>query len=574
MAVSTNKIQLTGLARKLVLDGMLPEEQAAQAFQDALQDKKPFVAWLVENKLVAASDIAQAASTEFGVPLLDVDAIEIDPETVKLVSSALLTKHHALPLYRRGNRVYIGVSDPTNLQAIDEIKFHVGVNTEAVLVEEDKLSKAIDKALEAAEGGLGDMDDSELDDLDDLEVGEDPSEKDDQDSEIDDAPVVRFVNKVLLDAIKKGASDLHFEPYEKFYRVRFRIDGVLQEVAKPPIALTNKIAARIKVMSRLDVSERRVPQDGRIKLKLSKTKAIDFRVSTCPTLYGEKAVMRILDSDAAKLQIDQLGYEDFQKELFLKNLHKPYGMFLVTGPTGSGKTVSLYTGINILNTADINISTAEDPVEINLPGVNQVQVDERTGMTFAKALKAFLRQDPDIILVGEIRDLETGSIAVKAAQTGHMVMSTLHTNDGPQTLTRLQDMGVPAFAVATSINLITAQRLARRLHPDYRQQVVIPNSALLEEGMPEEWLEGDDTIMFEPGDGGADCPSGYKGRTGLYQVMPISDELKRMIIEGANAVQLADQASREGIWDLRTSGLAKAKQGVTSLTEINRVTVE
>jgi len=573
MAVSGNKIQLTGLARKLVLDGLLPEDQAAQAFQEALQDKKPFVSHLVENNIVAAKDIAHAAAAEFGVPLLDIEAIEIDPDTLKLVSEALVRKHHALPLYRRGNRVYIGVSDPTNLAAIDEIKFHVGANTDAVLVEEDKLSQVIDKALEAADSGLGDMEDSDFEDLDDLEVGQDqPAEE--QDSDIDDAPVVRFVNKVLLDAIKKGASDLHFEPYEKYYRVRFRIDGVLQEMAKPPIALASKIAARIKVMSRLDVSERRVPQDGRIKLKLSKTKAIDFRVSTCPTLYGEKAVMRILDSDAAKLQIDQLGYEDFQKELFLSNLQKPYGMFLVTGPTGSGKTVSLYTGINILNTDDVNISTAEDPVEINLPGVNQVQVDERTGMTFAKALKSFLRQDPDIILVGEIRDLETGGIAVKAAQTGHMVMSTLHTNDAPQTLTRLQDMGVPAFAVATSINLITAQRLARRLHADYRKQVRVPSSALVEEGMPEEWLEGEETILFEPGEGGADCPSGYKGRTGIYQVMPISDALKRLIIEGANAVQLGDQAAKEGIWDLRTSGLAKARAGVTSLAEINRVTVE
>ncbi|MEQ8492982.1 MAG: ATPase, T2SS/T4P/T4SS family, partial [Gammaproteobacteria bacterium] len=393
------------------------------------------------------------------------------------------------------------------------------------------------------------------------------------DSEIDDAPVVRFVNKCLLDAIKRGASDLHFEPYEKIYRVRFRIDGVLQEVTRPPLALAGKIAARIKVMSRLDVSERRVPQDGRIKLKLSKNKAIDFRVSTCPTLFGEKAVLRILDSDAAKLQIDQLGYEDFQKELFLKNLHKPYGMFLVTGPTGSGKTVSLYTGINIINKEDVNISTAEDPVEINLPGVNQVQVDERTGMTFPKALKAFLRQDPDIILVGEIRDLETGSIAVKAAQTGHMVMSTLHTNDAPQTLTRMQDMGIPAFAVATSINLITAQRLCRRLHPDYRVPIDMPPEALLDEGFPEEWVN-EGIKLYGPGDGGAECPSGYKGRAGIYQVMPISDTMRRLIIEGANAVQLADQAASEKIWDIRKSGLAKARAGVTSLAEVNRVTVE
>lgn len=572
MAVSTNRVPLSGLARKLVSDGLLDEAKAAEAFQDAMSNKVPFVKYLVENDLQSAKVIAHAAATEFGVPLLDIEALEIDPDVLKLVSEELIQKHHALPLFKRGNRVYIGVADPTNLQALDEIKFHIGANTEALVIEEDKLAKAIDKALDEADSGLGDMGDSDFDDLDDLEVGDTQPEQHD-DSDIDDAPVVRFVNKVLLDAIKKGASDLHFEPYEKVYRVRFRIDGVLEEVAKPPLSLSQKIAARIKVMSRLDVSERRVPQDGRIKLKLSKNKSIDFRVSTCPTLFGEKAVLRILDSDAAKLQIDQLGYEDHQKELFIANLKKPYGMFLVTGPTGSGKTVSLYTGINMINNQDVNISTAEDPVEINLAGVNQVQVDERTGMTFPKALKAFLRQDPDIILVGEIRDLETAAIGVKAAQTGHMVMSTLHTNDGPQTLTRLQDMGIQPFAVATTINLITAQRLARRLHPDYRVLQDIPAETLLDEGFLQEEID-EGLKIFEPGNGGSDCPSGYKGRAGIYQVMPISDAMKRLIIEGANAVQLADQAQEEGIWDIRRSGLAKVKSGLTSLTEINRVTVE
>ena len=471
MAVSSNRVPLSGLARKLVADGLLDEASAHNAFQEAIGEKLPFVKYLVDNKISTAKVIAQAASKEFGVPILDIEAMELDVEVLKLVSTEMIQKHHALPLFRRGNRVYIGVSDPTNLQALDEIKFHIGANTEAVVIEEDKLARAIDKAMEATDTSLDDMEDADFDNLDDLEIGADQHEESDDSDVIDDAPVVRFVNKVLLDAIKKGASDLHFEPYEKTYRVRFRIDGVLEEIAKPPLALSSKIAARIKVMSRLDVSERRVPQDGRIKLKLSKTKSIDFRVSTCPTMYGEKSVMRILDSDSAKLQIDQLGYEDFQKEAFLKNLHKPYGMFLVTGPTGSGKTVSLYTGINILN-----------QVEINLPGVNQVQVDERTGMTFPKALRAFLRQDPDIILVGEIRDVETASIAVKAAQTGHMVMSTLHTNDGPQTLTRLQDMGIQPFAVATTINLITGQRLARRLHPDYKVPFDVPPEALLDEG--------------------------------------------------------------------------------------------
>ena len=573
MAVSANKIHLSGLARKLVFDGLLEEAAAQDHFQKALKEKKPFVSYLVENKLVNSGAIALAASQEFGVPLLDIQSLELDMDTVKLVKEDLIKKHHALPIFKRGKRLYLGVSDPTNLQALDEIKFAVGMQTDAILIEEDKLSKTIEKVLEELEGGLGDMEEDEFDNLDDLEVGEDPGKQAEDDTEVDDAPVVKFVNKCLLDAIKKGASDLHFEPYEKMYRVRFRIDGILMEVAKPPISLAGKIAARIKVMSRLDVSERRVPQDGRIKLKLSKNKAIDFRVSTCPTLFGEKACLRILDSDAAALQIDQLGYEDFQKEMFLKNLQKPYGMFLVTGPTGSGKTVSLYTGINILNQDDVNISTAEDPVEINLPGVNQVQVDERTGMTFPKALKAFLRQDPDIILVGEIRDLETGSIAVKAAQTGHMVMSTLHTNDCPQTLTRLQDMGIQAFAVATTINLITGQRLCRRLHPEYKEIVDMPKEALLEEGFTEEMV-AQGVKVFQPVLGHEDCPTGYKGRCGIYQVMPISDAMKRLIIEGANAVTLADQSANEGIWDIRRAGLQKVMNGITSLAEVNRVTVE
>lgn len=572
MVATKKNTNLSGLARKLVVDNLLSVAAAQEAHQNALKDRVSLVSYLVKNNLVPSDKIAIAASQEFGIPLLDIENIEIDNDIIKLVKEDLIRKHHTLPLFKRGKLLYLAVSDPVNLLALDEIKFAVGLNTEAILVEEDKLIKAIEESLSASDDVFGDMEEDELDQLDDLEVAEETSEDAGDSSEVEDAPVVRFVNKVLIDAIKRGSSDLHFEPYEKFYRVRFRIDGVMLEVAKPPNTLAKKIAARLKVMSRLDVSERRVPQDGRIKLKLSKTKSIDFRVNTCPTLFGEKVCMRILDSDAAALQIDQLGYEDVQKEMFLKNLHKPYGMFLVTGPTGSGKTVSLYTGINILNTVDINISTAEDPVEINLPGVNQVQVDERTGMTFDKALKAFLRQDPDIILVGEIRDLGTASIAVKAAQTGHMVMSTLHTNDGPQTLTRLQDMGIQAFAVATSINLITGQRLLRKLHPEYKKEVELPNDILLKEGFLPEDVEAGIQI-FEPGDGGSDCPSGYKGRAGIYQVMPISDALKRLIIEGANAVQLADQTIIEGIWDIRKSGLEKARQGVTSLTEVNRVTV-
>ena len=573
MAVTSNKVPLTGLARRLVVDGLLSEQDAQGAFQNSLDKKIPLVSSLVENKLVHSRDIAHAACMEFGVPLIDISTIDVDPDVVKLVKEDIVRRHHALPLHKRGNRLFVAVSDPTNIKALDEIRFHVGGSTtEQVLVEEDKLTKAIDNALEAADTSLGDMAESDFDNLDDLEVGADETDRKAEEAEIDDAPVVRFVNKVLLDAIKKGASDLHFEPYEKFYRVRFRIDGELMEMAKPPVALANKIAARIKVMSRLDVSERRVPQDGRIKLKLSKNKSIDFRVSTCPTLYGEKTVMRILNSDAASLSIDSLGYEDFQKQLFLDNLKKPYGMFLVTGPTGSGKTVSLYSGINIINTIDVNISTAEDPVEINLPGVNQVQVDEKTGMTFPKALKSFLRQDPDIILVGEIRDIETAGIAVKAAQTGHMVMSTLHTNDAPQTLTRLIDMGIAPFAVATSINVITAQRLARKLCGNCKEPVDVPPDALIKEGFTEEQVAKGFKVYKAVGCDA--CNGGYKGRTGLYQVMPISDAMKRLIMAGANAIELADQSAKEGIPDIRQSALRKVMDGVTSLEEINAVTME
>ena len=571
MATQEQTVTLSGLARTLVRGGYIDQQSAERVLTESRKKKTNFLNQVVTDKLVSSTAIASAAAQEFGMCMVAIDLIEIDPEIVKLVNAELIKKHNALPIFRRGKKLTVAVADPTNIQALDEIKFATGLNAHAVVVEVDKLTKRIEKILDDADGGLGDMEDGDFENLDELEVAEDgPQEQDD--AEVDDAPVVRFVNKCLLDAIKKGASALHFEPYEKTYRVRYRIDGVLTEVAKPPTSLSGKIAARIKVMSRLDVSERRVPQDGRIKLKISKSKSIDFRVSTCPTLFGEKACLRILDSDAAALQIDQLGYEEHQKELFLTNLAKPYGMFLVTGPTGSGKTVSLYTGINILNKADINISTAEDPVEINLPGVNQVQIDEKTGMDFPKALKAFLRQDPDIILVGEIRDITTGGIAVKAAQTGHMVMSTLHTNDGPQTLTRLQDMGIQAFAVATSINLITAQRLLRRLNPENRVEIDMPDDALRKEDFPEDMIKAG-IQLYGPGEENEDNP-GYKGRAGIYQVMPISEDMKRLIIEGANAVQLGDQAEKEGTWNIRRSGLQKAADGITSLAEVNRVTLD
>jgi type IV pilus assembly protein PilB len=572
MATPGAKIQFSGLARKLVHDGLITDAQAQEAYEAATRKKIPFVTHLIENKITDSRSIAQSAAEEFGVPLVDIDVVELEPDVVKLVKEDLIRKHHSLPLYKRGNRLFIAVSDPTNLQALDEIKFHVGMSTEAILVQDDKLARVIDKALEAADTSLSELADSDLDDVefvdeDALGAGGDVSE-----SEADDTPVVRFVNKVLLDAINKGASDIHFEPYEKSYRVRFRQDGVLREVAAPPIGMAPRLAARLKVMSRLDISERRVPQDGRIKMNLSKNRAIDFRVNTCPTLFGEKIVLRILDPNSAKLGVDALGFEPEQKDLFMEALRKPYGMLLVTGPTGSGKTVTLYTGVNILNQPDVNISTAEDPVEINLPGVNQVNVNNKVGLTFPSALRAFLRQDPDIILVGEIRDLETAEIGIKAAQTGHMVLSTLHTNDAPQTLTRMVNMGVPPYNIAGSVNLIIAQRLARRLCNQCKKELDLPKEALLEEGFSEKEIAVGLKIY---GPNGCDqCSGGYKGRVGIYQVMPVSEEMGRIIMEGGNSMQLAEQAKKEGIPDLRQSGLLKVKNGITSLDELNRVTKE
>ena len=571
MAVSQAKVQLTGLARKLVMDGLMEQEIAANAWEESLSEKIPFVSHIVSKNLIDAAIVAQVAADEFGVPVMDLDSIDIDPDITKIVSEKQIREHHALPLFKRGNRLFIAVGDPTNLQALDEIKFAVGAQTEAVVVEDDKLTATIDRALEAADTSMGMGDDDDFGDLEDLEVAEE-GPADDGGVEVDDAPVVKFVNKILLDCMKRGASNIHIEPYEKFCRVRLRIDGMLQEVARPPLALAQKISARVKVMSRLDVSERRVPRDGRIKLKLSKTKSIDFRVSTCPTLFGEKTVMRLLDSSMS-IPLEALGYEDFQLKLFMDNLHKPYGMFLVTGPTGSGKTVSLYSGINLLNQVDINISTAEDPVEINLPGVNQVQVDERTGMSFDKALKAFLRQDPDIILVGEIRDLNTGNIAIKAAQTGHMVMSTLHTNDAPQPLTRMMDMGIKPFAIATAVNIITAQRLGRKLCSSCKAPLDIPKEALIKEGFSEEDVEDPNLTIFQ-GVGCDKCTSGYKGRVGIYQVMPMSEPMQKMVMEGKNSIDIAEQSAREGIPDIHQSGISKVRQGLISIEELNRVTQE
>jgi type IV pilus assembly protein PilB len=571
MATPKAQMNLNGLARKLVSDGLLSDADAQKAQEEAGKKKIPLVSYLVENKLADDKSIAKAGSEEFGIPQFDISSIELEADITKLVDEKLVRKHHALPLFKRGNRLFIAVSDPTNLQALDEIKFHVGASTEAILVEETKLKEIIEKAMRAVDTSMSDLgDDGDLDDIDIGGVDEDDA-GDAGDTDADDAPVVRFVNKVLLDAINNGSSDIHFEPYEKTFRVRYRKDGILQEVATPPIALARRIAARVKVLSRLDISERRVPQDGRMKMKLSKNRAIDFRVSTCPTLFGEKIVLRILDPTSAQLGIEALGYEDDQKQLYMDALELPQGMIIITGPTGSGKTVSLYTGLNILNTEDKNISTAEDPVEINLEGINQVNVDNKIGLGFSMALKAFLRQDPDIIMVGEIRDIETGEIAIKAAQTGHLVLSTMHTNDAPQSLSRMINMGIAPFNIASAVSLIIAQRLARRLCNSCKKPADIPKEALLEEGFLEEDLAG--LKVYKPV-GCDQCDKGYKGRVGVYQVMPISDEMSRIIMEGGNAIDLADQADKEGINDLRRSGLIKVKQGVTSLEEINRVTKE
>jgi type IV pilus assembly protein PilB len=572
MAVTALKTALTGLPRRLVKDGIVEASTMTQAIDDAREDKTPLVAWLVAKDLACARDLAQAASQEFGVPVLDLEAVEIDLEAVRSVKAKVLEKHSVLPLFRRGRKLFIGVSDPTNLQAVDDIRFQTSLSVEAVIVEEDKLKERLAKSLEAVDTSMSSLDEDDFD-LDSLETGDDLEDSDDiTRDDVEDAPVVRFVNKVLLDAIRKGASDIHFEPYEKAYRVRTRLDGVLKEVARPPLALSTKVTARIKVMARLDIAERRVPQDGRIKLKLSQNRSIDFRVNTCPTLFGEKVVMRILDPSSAKLGIDALGYEDFQKQLYMEALAKPYGMILVTGPTGSGKTVSLYTGLNILNTEDRNISTAEDPSEINLQGINQVNVNPKVGLTFASALKAFLRQDPDIIMVGEIRDLETAEIAIKAAQTGHLVLSTLHTNDAPKTLTRLVDMGVKPYAIASTVSLIIAQRLARRLCNNCKQPKDIPEEALAKEGFEKDDIEAGITVYAPVGCNS--CNDGYKGRVGIYQVLPVTETIGRIIMEGGNALQIAEQAAREGVWDLRRAGLEKVRAGVTGLEEINRVTID
>ena len=566
---AANLVGITGIARRLVLDGALDEAAARDALDKATTARKQIASYLREQKLVTAAQMAAAQSMEFGMPLLDPSAIDAQSSAVKLVSEELLQKHAVLPLFKRGARLFVGVSDPTNAHALDEVKFHTNLTVEPVLVDEDSIRRTLEIWLQSSDSFGEELDGG--DGLDALDVGDDdPGKFDNVVDGKDDTPIVKFVNKVLVDAIKRGASDIHFEPYETDYRVRLRIDGILKQVAKMPVKLNGRITARLKVMAQLDIAEKRIPQDGRIKLNLSKTKQIDFRVSTLPTLFGEKVVLRILDASAAKLGIDKLGYEPEQQRLFLEAIHKPYGMVLVTGPTGSGKTVSLYTALGILNDETRNISTAEDPVEIRLPGVNQVQQNNKRGMTFAAALRSFLRQDPDIIMVGEIRDLETAEIAIKAAQTGHMVLSTLHTNDAPQTIARLMNMGIAPYNITSSVTLVIAQRLARRLCPRCKRKVELPDHALLAEGYTEDQVRAG--IEIHEAVGCDECTNGYKGRVGVYQVMPMSEQIQEIILQGGNAIQIAEVAARAGVNDLRKSALEKARQGLTSLAEINRVT--
>jgi type IV pilus assembly protein PilB len=556
---------ISGIARQFVERELISEQQALDITKDANKERRSFIMHSLLSGICKPKDVALLVSNEFGLPYLDLAAMDPEHFAIDLVSSDLLDKHKVLPIFKRGNRLHLAQADPSDMSALDDVKFATGMTVDATVVEYDKLNIILEK-LQAGNTAFDDLGE-------DLDLEEDePKKKETEDEGTgDEAPIVRFINKMLLDAIKLGSSDLHFEPYEKRYRVRYRTDGVLHEVASPPINLSHKIAARLKVMSQMDISERRVPQDGRIKMKISKNKAIDFRVNSLPTLWGEKLVLRILDPSSAQLGIDALGYEPDQKKLYMDALAQPQGMILVTGPTGSGKTVSLYTGLNILNVEGTNISTAEDPVEINLEGINQVNVNAKVGLDFAEALRSFLRQDPDIVMVGEIRDLDTAGIAIKAAQTGHLVLSTLHTNSAPETLTRLANMGVPAFNIATSVSLIIAQRLGRRLCSICKTKADIPSDVLNEAGFTDDMLK--EATIFKPV--GCDaCSGGYKGRVGIYEVVRITDAISRIIMEGGNAIQIADAARKEGFNNLRTSALMKVAQGITSLEEANRITSE
>jgi len=565
----------SGLAGRLVIEGLIDADQAREAQRASVEQRVPFVSYLVDTINADGKELTRVASQEFGAPRFELDSFDRENLPDGLVEPDLITKHHALPLFHRGKRLFIAVSDPTNLAALDEIKFHTGISTEPILVDERSLTKAIAEWADAQDslaGGLEDLEAGELEDIDISAVDEEERGEGGEDSALDETPIVRFVNKVLVDAIKQGASDIHFEPYEKDYRVRFRTDGMLQEMVRPPRNLAPRLAARLKVMSQMDISERRIPQDGRIQMRLSRNRTVDFRVNTLPTLFGEKIVLRILDPTSAQMGIDALGYEPDQKQMYLRALSQPQGMILVTGPTGSGKTVSLYTGLNILNEPERNISTAEDPVEINLSGVNQVHVNPKVGLNFANALRSFLRQDPDVIMVGEIRDLETAEIAIKAAQTGHLVLSTLHTNSAAETITRLLNMGVPTFNLATSVSLIIAQRLARRLCNECKAPADhIPHDVLIQEGFTDEMLQGA-TLMKAVGC--KVCNDGFKGRVGVYEVVRITPEISELIMSQADAGKIAKQARAHGFHSVRTAALMKCAAGIISLEEVNRITID
>ncbi len=571
MATTILPNKLGGLARMLVQENLLTEDEATSLQTQANTQHIPFVKQLVSSNKLSADRVAVAASNAFGFPFLDLDALDADYLPTKAIDAKLMRSSYVMALQGRGNTLFVAMSDPTNLHVLDDVKFQTGMTLSPVVVEDDKLGKWIERVAESSETTLQAI---AVDDEFGLDLENEEAKEETSSVEIDDAPVVRYIQKVLIDAINMGASDIHFEPYEKFYRIRYRVDGILREMAQPPLAIKEKMASRIKVISNMDISEKRVPQDGRMKLVLSKTRHIDFRVSSLPMIHGEKIVMRILDPSSAKLGIEALGYEPDQKEALLNAISRPYGLVLVTGPTGSGKTVSLYSCLNLLNDPGVNISTAEDPAEIPLAGINQVNVNDKQGLTFAAALRSFLRQDPDIIMIGEIRDLETADMAIKAASTGHMVLSTLHTNDAPSTLTRLMNMGVAPFNIASAVSLITAQRLARRLCPSCKVPLDVPKEALLGVGFKEEELDGS-WQLFGPNENGCDlCNHGYKGRVGIYQVMPITEEMSRIILRNGTVHDLADQARIEGVRDLRQSGLLKVKQGLTSIAEVESVTNE
>jgi type IV pilus assembly protein PilB len=572
MATVIQQTKLSGLARTLIQEKLLSEDEAKAIEEQARTSKSPFISQAIQSKKLSPLVIAETAAKAFGFPYFNLDVFNLDYLPPKKIDAKLMQSNRVLALHSRNNALFVAVSDPTNIHALDSVQFQMGMNVSPVVVEDDKLGRMIEKIIASSDKSLKslDVDDGDFGFGDDsTEIEEAPT-----DSEVDDAPVVKFLNKMLLDAINMGASDLHFEPYEKFYRVRYRVDGILREITQPPLAIKEKLASRIKVISSMDISEKRIPQDGRMKLVLSKSRTIDFRVSTLPLIHGEKIVMRILDPSSATLGIEALGYEPLQKERLLNAVSRPYGLVLVTGPTGSGKTVSLYTCLNILNNPGVNISTAEDPCEIPLAGINQVNVNDKQGLTFAAALKSFLRQDPDIIMIGEIRDLETADMAIKAASTGHMVLSTLHTNDAPSTLTRLLNMGVAPFNIASAVSLITAQRLARRLCKHCKIPLSVPKEALLRVGFIEDDFKEDWQLYGHNPDGCELCNSGYKGRVGIYQVMPVTDAISRIIMKNGTAHDIADQARAEGVNDLRRSGVLKVIQGLTSIEEVEACTNE